>query len=80
MKKCATQCYLQKVKCTEKSCRLHIEYPEDFNCTDIAVHKHGPMTLQQIGDRHGISIVRSKQILDGALQKLKKTLLKQNTI
>jgi hypothetical protein len=80
MKKCATNCYLKQIKCSEKTCRLHIEYPEDLNCTDIAVHKHGSMTLQQIGDRHGISIVRSKQILDDALQKLKKTLLKQNTI
>ena len=80
MKECARKCYLSQKCCEERDCRLHIEYPEDFNCTDIAVYKHGPMTLQQIGNRHGVSIVRTKQILDGALQKLKKTLLKENTI
>jgi DNA-directed RNA polymerase specialized sigma subunit len=38
------------------------------------------MTLQQIGDRHGVSIVRAKQLVDEALLKLKKTLSEENTI
>jgi len=44
------------------------------------VYKHGAMTLEQIGNRHGFSIVRAKQIVDEALLKLKKTLSKENTI
>tara|TARA_R110002020_G_scaffold430158_1_gene639797 strand:+ start:739 stop:882 length:144 start_codon:yes stop_codon:yes gene_type:complete len=46
----------------------------------IAVKKHGPMTLEQIGKRHGVSTVRIKQILDNTLQKLKKTLKTRETI
>jgi DNA-directed RNA polymerase sigma subunit (sigma70/sigma32) len=46
----------------------------------IALEKHGPMTLEEIGKRHHISTVRAKQILDATLAKLKKTLLKENTI
>jgi DNA-directed RNA polymerase specialized sigma subunit len=80
MKECARKCYIHKVPCSQSDCRLHLDYKEDFNCTDIAVHKHGEMTLEQIGNRHGVSIVRAKQIVDEALLKLKKTLSNQNTI
>jgi hypothetical protein len=80
MKKCALNCYIKKVNCENTECRLYIDYPEDLNCTSVAIQKHGSMTLHQIGDRHGISIVRTKQILDSTLNKLKKTLLKENTI
>ncbi len=80
MKSCATECYLARVPCESKQCRLHLDYEEDLNCTDIAVYKHGAMTLQQIGDRHGVSIVRAKQLVDEALVKLKKTLSEENTI
>lgn len=80
MKKCALDCYVEKINCENTDCRLYIDYPEDLNCTSVAIQKHGSMTLHQIGDRHGISIVRTKQILDSTLNKLKKTLLKENTI
>ncbi len=80
MKKCATECYLAKRPCEQKECRLYIEYPEDLNCTSVAVAKHGPMTLEQIGKRHHVSTVRAKQLLDAALHKLKKTLSAANTI
>ena len=80
MRDCAKKCYLQKVGCENRECRLHIEYPEDQNCTLIASAKYGPMTLEEIGKRHHISTVRAKQILDATLLKLKKTLLKENTI
>jgi hypothetical protein len=80
MKQCATKCYLNKQECEQKECRLYIDYPEDFNCTSIAIQKHGPMTLEQIGKRHHVSTVRAKQLLDGALSKLKKTLKRENTI
>jgi len=80
LRDCAKQCLLNNVGCARTSCRLHIEYPEDKNCTLLGVHKHGPMTLQQIAKRHHISIVRAKQILDEALLKLKKTLKRSETI
>ena len=80
MKECAIKCFINKECCENKECRLHIEYPEDFNCTSVAIQKHGAMTLEEIGKRHNISTVRAKQLVDGALLKLKKTLSKENTI
>jgi hypothetical protein len=80
MRDCAKICYLARTACHEGECRLHIEFEEDLNCTVIAVKKHGPMTLEQIGKRHQVSTVRIKQILDATLQKLKKTLVRENTI
>ena len=80
MRECMKTCYRKGKACEETECRMHIQYPEDLNCTLLAVKKHGPMTLEQIGDRHQVSIVRTKQILDKILAKLKKTLLKENTI
>ena len=80
MRKCAKECYIKQKSCEQQDCRLHIEYHQDLNCTMIAVKKHGPMTLEQIGHRHQISTVRVKQLLDSTLGKLKKTLLKENTI
>ena len=80
MKECAKECYIRKRACQQEDCRLHIEYPEDLNCTSIAIQKHGPMTLEEIGKRHHISTVRAKQLVDAALQKLKKTLKTRETI
>jgi hypothetical protein len=80
MKNCAAECYLKKIVCKQTDCRLYIEYPEDNNCTSIAIQKHGSMTLEEIGKRHQISTVRAKQLVDAALQKLKKTLKRENTI
>ena len=80
MRDCAKKCYLARTACDERECRLHIEFEEDLNCTVIAVKKHGPMTLEQIGKRHQVSTVRIKQILDATLQKLKKTLKTRETI
>ena len=80
MKECALECHIAGVECQNRNCRLFIEYEEDLNCTLVAVEKHGPMTLEEIGRRHHVSTVRAKQILDASLVKLKKTLVKENTI
>ena len=80
MRDCARDCYLSRMACENQICRLHIDYEEDLNCTLVAVHQHGPMTLEEIGKRHQVSTVRIKQIVDATLLKLKKTLLKENTI
>tara|TARA_R100000008_G_C3437133_1_gene92546 strand:+ start:208 stop:450 length:243 start_codon:yes stop_codon:yes gene_type:complete len=80
MKKCVKEVILTKQPCCNEECRLHLDFKEDLNCTSVAIAKHGPMTLEQIGVRHGVSTVRAKQILDASLQKLKKTLKRENTI
>ncbi len=80
MRECMRKCYLAKKSCEQSECRLYIEYEEDLNCTLIAVKKHGPMTLEQVGKRHHVSTVRAKQLVDSALVKLKKTLKTENTI
>jgi len=80
MRKCVRKCLLVKKECQNKDCRMYIDYEEDLNCTLIAIKKHGPMTLEQVGKRQQISTVRVKQIVDATLLKLKKTFVKQNTI
>jgi DNA-directed RNA polymerase sigma subunit (sigma70/sigma32) len=80
MKKCVLECYEKREPCQNTECRLHLDFEEDLNCTMIAVKKHGPMTLEQIGHRHHVSTVRAKQLVDSALLKLKKTLKRKNTI
>ena len=80
MRDCAKDCYLATVSCLNEECRMYIEYEEDLNCTLVAIHKHGSMTLEEIGKRHQVSTVRIKQILDSVLAKLKKPFLKENTI
>ena len=71
MRKCAKECNLKKLCCEEKECRMWIDFEGDLNCTLIAVDKHGPMTLREVAERHHISIVRAKQILDESLRKIK---------
>jgi len=72
MKKCVEECMIKNKNCSAQHCRAWINYEKDFNCSNIAVKKHGDMTLAQIADRLSLSIVRIKQIQDKALQKLRK--------
>ena len=78
--KCFEVCAKKKKSCDKTDCRQWINYEEDLNCTLVALQQHGPMTLEEIGKRHHVSTVRIKQILDATLVKLKKTLVKENTI
>jgi len=75
MRECSKECLVAKKCCVEKDCRMWIDYPEDQNCTLIAIHKHGPMTLKEVAARHHISIVRAKQIVDGTLKKIKSVVM-----
>ena len=70
MRKCKTGVILTNKPCQECECRQWLDYEEDLNCTLIAVDKHGPMTLREVGDRLGISFVRVKQLQDVALSKV----------
>tara|TARA_R110000824_G_scaffold161972_4_gene337502 strand:- start:1057 stop:1356 length:300 start_codon:yes stop_codon:yes gene_type:complete len=68
---CAKECFNKKKKCRRKSCKYWIKYGEEFNCSLISIALNGSMTLQQTGDRLGISAVRVKQIQDKVIKKIK---------
>ena len=70
MRKCQTGVLLRNEPCEECKSEMCIRDRDDLNCTLIAVDKHGPMTLREVGDRLGISFVRVKQLQDVALAKL----------
>ena len=58
--------------CGGKKERCWIDYPEDNNCINVSIAKHGKHTLGQISKRLGTSIVNVFQIEKRAIQKLKK--------
>ena len=63
----------KKSKCCELSeCRHWISFPDDYNCSLIAIEKEGNMTLHEVAKRLGISHVRVNQIQDKALSKMLK--------
>lgn len=72
LKSCTDCCRALNEPCPFDECRYHISYEKDLNCTLIAVDKHGPMTLREVGDRLGISFVRVKQIEEKTKEKLGK--------
>jgi len=74
MRQCSKDCLSKNKLCMEKDCRMWISYEEDNNCCLISIHKNGPLTLEQVGDRLKISAVRTKQIQDISLIKIKKGL------
>ncbi len=51
--------------------RSWIKYGEEYNCALISIEMNGNMTLQETGERLGISAVRVKQIQDKTLKKIK---------
>ena len=71
MRECAKECVVKKKKCRKKSCRYWIKYGEEYNCALISIEMNGNMTLQETGERLGISAVRVKQIQDKTLKKIK---------
>ncbi len=71
MKECALECFSKKNKCNVKNCKYWIKYGKEFNCSLLSIALNGSMTLQQTGERLGISAVRVKQIQDKAIKKIK---------
>jgi len=69
---CTKKCRKDGTACQASECRHWIEYEGDLNCSIIAAETNGPMTLEQISERLGMTLVRVKQIQDNALVKLKK--------
>lgn len=78
--KCTRECKRSEKPCDQNECRNWMNYREDLNCSLIAAERHGPMTLEEVSKRLGLSLVRIKQIEEAALNKLKKrnnTLIKE---
>ena len=73
--KCKNECLESGLSCSTQKCRHWIEYDEDLNCSLVSADK-GPLTLDEISKRLGLSLVRVKQIEDKALVKLKKRVAK----
>jgi len=71
MRKCATDSLENDSICNKKECRLWMDYDKDLNCSLISVKKNGKLTLNEVGDRLGISYVRVSQIEKQAVKKLK---------
>lgn len=65
------------VTCQTRNCRMWMDNPSGLNCTHITIMRNacGPMTLQQIGDIHGLTRMRVCQIEKRALVKLRDKLL-----
>jgi hypothetical protein len=70
--KCLSECRKSETACQSKECRHWIKYENDLNCSINSAELHGPMTLDEISKRLGMSLVRVKQIEKAALIKLKK--------
>ena len=58
--------------CGREKEKCWIDYPEDDNCIYETIRKHGPITLDEVSKRLGISLVRVAQIEKQALKKLSK--------
>ena len=71
MRKCAQDNMENDNPCQNKDCRLWLAYKKDLNCTMVSVKKNGKLTLNEVGERLGISYVRVSQIEKQAVNKLK---------
>lgn len=60
--------------CTNTSCRMWLNCQEKQNCTIVAA-KDGPLTLQQIGNLHGLTRMRICQVEKEALRKIRETVV-----
>ena len=73
-KTCTEACKELDTSCPNEDCKSWINYEKDLNCIDIAIEKHGPMTLRQVAKRMNYSFVRIKQLEDEAKEKIKEHL------
>lgn len=72
---CTEECRKDKAPCKREACRHWMQYEEDLNCSIIAAEDHGPMTLEEVSKRIGLTLVRIKQIEEKAMTKVKKRIL-----
>lgn len=71
---CDESCEKYSIACDNRECRNFMEYEDDLNCVLICAKKNGPLTLEQVSKRLGVSYVRIKQIEQRALGKMKITI------
>lgn len=64
-------CHCLKNGKDQKSCRQHIDYPEEHDCALISAEINGSMSLREVAERMGISHIRVMQIEREAIAKLK---------
>jgi len=77
---CYNECKIKKRCCEVKDCRLWIDFPEDLNCTEIAVQKNDNMVLREVAARLHLTPSRIKQIESKALANVSKTFQKLNIL
>lgn len=70
MRSCASECIKKNKNCYNSECRLWIDFTDDLNCTLIAVHNNGAMTLEQVSKRLGFTPARIQQLEKRALEKI----------
>ena len=68
---CSQTCLSCRVSCPVDQCRYWIPYEKEKNCSLVSIYINGSMTLQDVGERLGISFVRVCQIEKKISQKLK---------
>lgn len=69
--KCSKICRKLEVSCPVKECRYWLDYPEDYNCTFVAVSKNEDgMVLSEVGKRIHVTAARVKQIETEAISKI----------
>lgn len=66
----------RRLPCLKQTCRMWLDSPEHLNCTLLAICQNNccAMTLQQIGDIHGLTRMRVCQIEKRAIEKVKTSL------
>jgi hypothetical protein len=64
-----------KLDCKKENCRQWLKCSQKHNCSLIAA-EDGPMTLQSIGDLHGLTRMRICQIEKNAISKIKNIIFK----
>ena len=67
---CSQACYKKNKTCETSSCRYWVDYKKELNCSLISAHFAGPMTLREVSERLGISLVRVSQLEKQAIKKL----------
>ena len=72
---CAKKCLRNSEGCSEDDCRYWINYEEENNCSLISIQENGRMTLNEVSQRLGTSVVRVFQIEKKAMAKIKKQLI-----
>lgn len=69
---CSRICLKNKESCEAQSCKHHIDYEQEFNCSLISIYQNGAMSLREVAERMGLSFARIKQIETKALFKIRK--------